>query len=187
MLVAPLTSIKQQLLEDCRKIGFSALVGDQVLSLWIHTSNSNSITSFLHIWMSDSPFLSCSQQTWKRSFWSAQQCFLSRPSSWRQLRWFSSAIAPMPFCRIVGCGLWADLVWFPLTAATYNSWFIKLETLSYMVWWCCTHPSPTYYSNLQNSEPFQTLLEICVVTPGNIIGESWHNLYDHSSCCSLPQ
>ena len=93
MLVAPLTSIKQQLLEDCRKIGFSAPVGDQVLPLWNHTSNSNSITSFLHIWMSDSPFLSCSQQTWKRSFWSAQQCFLSRPSSWRQLRWFSSAIA----------------------------------------------------------------------------------------------
>jgi len=30
LLVAPLTSIKQQLLEDCRKLGFTALVGDQL-------------------------------------------------------------------------------------------------------------------------------------------------------------
>ena len=31
MIIAPLTTIKLQLEDDCHKLGFSALVGDQVL------------------------------------------------------------------------------------------------------------------------------------------------------------
>ena len=31
MIIAPLTTIKLQLEDDCNKLGFSALVGDQVL------------------------------------------------------------------------------------------------------------------------------------------------------------
>ena len=43
MLVVPLTSIKQQLLKDCSKIGISVLDGDQVSDIFMQTISKSSM------------------------------------------------------------------------------------------------------------------------------------------------
>ena len=61
MIIAPLTTIKLQLEADCEKLGFSALVGDQVLrdGLGDHLRCPPPTVSLL--------ILSTSQQIWRGS------------------------------------------------------------------------------------------------------------------------
>ena len=101
MIIVPLTTIKLQLEADCQKLGFSALVGDQVLQDWLGNVHHlhqplPPLAAPLWAFVSQHLFLSTSQKILRGSCWSVPQCSSSLLSSWRQPWYFLSNFQDFP-------------------------------------------------------------------------------------------